>query len=149
MDLLVKDCEKFIGMNVDDISLPDSDEFIIANISYKYKNCGKRYPVDKLKLALIDFDNLISFKDLFSKHKLLILWNYNSIITDLEVYNLVDDFDLLYNDYLKIRNSSFDNLREGDTRYLGAGRIDNNKRCFVLRKGYLEKILSEIQIKIY
>lgn len=145
MDLLVKDCEKFIGMNVGDVKLPESDEYIIANISYKYKNCGKRYPTDKLKLEPIDLDNLISFEDLFLKHKLLIFWNYNSIVTDLEVYNLVNDFDLLYDDYLTIKNSSFETLREGDTRYLGAGLLKNNKRCFVLRKGYLEKILSEMQ----
>jgi hypothetical protein len=62
--------------------------------------------------------------------------------------------------YIKktIDNGEAHKLREGDTRYLGASRLSEkvpqpnnerlaNKREFVLKKRYLQKIINEIDLK--
>ena len=81
------------------------------------------------------------------------------MITDIEVYDIFDDLEVLLNDYehiIKLIDSGeAHNLRQGDTKYLGASRLNgkvpqpNNdkpaqKREFVLNKFYLQKILNEI-----
>ena len=77
----------------------------------------------------------------------------------MEIYYLSNDFDVLFTDYYKIKktidNGLAHQLTEGDTRYLGASRLDEkvpqpnsdrlaNKREFVLKKKYLQKIINEI-----
>lgn len=153
--------EQFIGKNVDEVSLDESnDSFFIAFLEYKYKLCGRKYPADKFKLAEIDYFNLISFSDLFSRKSILIIWHDEScFITDLEIYHFLNDLEVLLNDYEHIRkcieNGEAHILREGDTKYLGASRLDEkvaqphsdclaNKREFVLKKKYLQKIINEI-----
>ena len=155
--------EDLIGMNISDVDLDESPDFILAKLGYLYKNCGRRYPASKLKLAEIDFFNLISFSELFLRDELFIIWHdERGIITDLERYYLSNDFDILVFDYYRIKKAIDEGraheLREGDTKYLGASRLDEkvaqpnsdklaNKREFVLKKKYLEKILGEISIK--
>lgn len=73
-----------------------------------------------------------------------------------------NDFDVLFRDYYYIKkaidNGEAHKLREGDTKYLGASRLDEkvpqpnsgilaNRRELVLKKKYLQKIINEISIK--
>ena len=155
--------EALIGRNIDEVTLNESKTFFIAPLKYSTKVCGRRYPSDKFKISDLDYFDLISFSQLFEKESILIVWyNETGLITDLEVYHLSNDFDILFEDYCIIKNA-IDNgnahiLREGDTRFLGASRLDEkvpqpksdklaNKREFVLKKKYLQKIINEIQIK--
>lgn len=151
--------EDLIGKNIKEVSLNESDTFFIAPLEYFYKNCGRRYPASKFKLANLDYFNVISFAELFKYEAILIIWYFEDIITDLEIYYLSNDFDVLLMDYYTIKkaidNGEAHKLREGDTKYLGAARLGekvkqpNNdkladKRELVLKKKYLEKILNEI-----
>ena len=104
---------------------------------------------------------MISFSELFRREALLIIWyDETDIITDLEIYYLSNDFDILFKDYYKIKKAIDEGeahkLTEGDTRYLGASRLNEkvpqpnnerlaNKREFVLKKKYLQKIINEIE----
>ena len=152
--------ERLIGMNIDEVDLNESSTFFIAPLEYSTKLCGRRYPSSKFKIADIDYFNLISFTELFKKEAILIIWhNLEGVITDLEVYYLSNDFDVLFEDYYFIKkaidNGEAHRIREGDTRYLGASRLEEkvsqpnsdklaNKREFVLKKKYLQKIINEI-----
>jgi len=152
--------ERLIGKNINEVDLNESSTFLISPLKYSIKLCGKRYPSQKLKLADIDYFNLITFTELFKKEALLILWiNDEDIITDLEIYYLSNDFDVLLMDYYTIKkaidNGNAHKLTEGDTRYLGAARLSEktaqpnsdrlaHKREFVLKKKYLQKIIDEI-----
>lgn len=144
--------EALIGKNINETTLNESETFFIAPLRYSTKVCGKRYPSDKFRIADLDYFNLISFSKLFKKEALLIVW-YDELgtITDLEIYYLSNDFDILFKDYYIIKkavdNGEAHKLREGDTRYLGASRLDEkvpqpnsdklaNKREFVL-KGFV------------
>ncbi|MEE1335113.1 hypothetical protein [Methanobrevibacter sp.] len=154
--------EALIGKNINDVSLNESKTFFIAPLKYSTKVCGKRYPSEKFKIADLDYFNLISFSKLFKREKLLIVWHDESgLITDLEIYHLSNDFDILFQDYYTIKKAIDDGeahrLREGDTRYLGASRLSEkvpqpnsselaNKREFVLKKRFLQKIINEIEI---
>ncbi len=154
--------EQLIGKNINDISLNESNNFFLALLEYNTKLCGRLYPSSKYKLADIDYFNLISFSELFRHEAILIIWYYEEIITDLEIYHLSNDFDILFEDYYTIKkaidNGEAHKLTEGDTKYLGASRIDEkvaqpnsdrlaNKREFVLKKKYLQKIINEIDSK--
>ena len=153
-----------IGKNVDEVDLDESSDFILAKLGYLYKNCGRRYPAQKLKLSDLDYFDMVSFSNLFSSDALFIIWYEceSRIITDLEIYYLSNDFDVLLMDYYKIftsiRDGNAHNIREGDTHYLGASRLSEkvpqpncdklaNRRELVLKKKYLDKILSEISIQ--
>ena len=152
--------EQLIGKNIDEVDLNESTTFFIAPLEYNTKLCGRRYPASKFKIADIDYFDLISFSQLFKKEAILFIWyTCEGIITDLEVYYLSNDFDVLFRDYYYIKkaidNGEAHRLREGDTRYLGASRINEkvpqpnsdklaNKREFVLKKKYLQKIINEI-----
>lgn len=151
--------EQLIGKNIDEVDLNESTTFI-APLEYNTKLCGRRYPASKFKIADIDYFDLISFSQLFKKDAILFIWyTCEGIITDLEVYYLSNDFDVLFRDYYYIKkaidNGEAHRLREGDTKYLGASRINEkvpqpnseklaNKREFVLKKKYLQKIINEI-----
>lgn len=155
--------ERLIGKNIDDVSLNESSTFFIAPLEYSTRHCGRRYPSSKFKIADIDYFDLISFSDLFRKEAILIIWYAcDGVITDLETYFLSNDFDVLFNDYYYIKKAIDDGeahlLREGDTLYLGASRLSEkvpqpnsdrlaNKREFVLKKKYLQKIINEMGIK--
>ena len=157
--------EALIGKNINEVTLNESKFFFTAPLKYSTKLCGKRYPSDKFKLADLDYFNLISFSQLFKKESLLIVWyDETGLITDLEIYYLSNDFDILFNDYYIIKkaidNGEAHKLREGDTKYLGASRLNEkvlqpnsdklaNKRELVLKKKYLQKIINEISIKPY
>ena len=151
--------EALIGKNINDVVLNESTTFFVAPVEYFYKNCGKRYPASKFKLADLDYFDLIEFIDLFKFEAILIIWYCNEIITDLELYYLSNDFDVLLMDYYKIKkaidNGAAHKLREGDTKYLGASRLNEkvpqpnsdklaNRRELVLKKKYLQKILNEL-----
>lgn len=152
--------EQLIGKNIDEVDLNESTTFFIAPLEYNTKLCGRRYPASKFKIADIDYFDLISFSQLFKKEAILFIWyTCEGIITDLEVYYLSNDFDVLFRDYYYIKkaidNGEAHRLREGDTKYLGASRINEkvpqpnseklaNKREFVLKKKYLQKIINEI-----
>lgn len=152
--------EQLIGKNIDEVDLNESTTFFIAPLEYNTKLCGRRYPASKFKIADIDYFDLISFSQLFKKEAILFIWyTCEGIITDLEVYCLSNDFDVLFRDYYYIKkaidNGEAHRLREGDTKYLGASRINEkvpqpnseklaNKREFVLKKKYLQKIINEI-----
>ena len=152
--------ETLIGKNIDEVVLNESDTFFIAPLKYSNKLCGKRYPSSKFKLADLDYFNLISFSQLFSKEAILIVWyDETGVITDLEIYHLSNDFDILFKDYYYIKkaidNGLAHELTEGDTTYLGASRLSEkvpqpnsdkmaNKRELVLKKKYLQKIINEI-----
>ena len=160
--------EALIGKDINEVTLNESQTFFISPLRYSTKNCGRRYPKSKFKLADLDYFNMISFSELFRKEAILIIWyDEENIITDLEIYHLSNDFDVLFNDYYYIKkaidNGEAHKLREGDTRYLGASRLSEmvaqpnsdkpaNKRELVLKKKYLQKIINEIsycnQIKI-
>ena len=152
--------EALIGKNINEVALNESTTFFIAPLEYFYKNCGRRYPASKFKLADMDYFNLISFSDLFKYESILIIWyDETGLITDLEHYYLSNDFDVLFKDYYYIKkaidNGEAHRLREGDTKYLGASRLSEkvsqpnsdrpaNRREFVLKKKYLQKILNEM-----
>ena len=154
--------EALVGKNINEVVLNESTTFFVACLEYFYKNCGRRYPASKYKLADLDYFNLIDFTELFRYESILIIWYCNDIITDLELYYFSNDFDVLFADYYHIKKAIDEGeahkLREGDTRYLGASRLDENvaqpnsdkpanKRELVLKKKYLQKILNEISIK--
>lgn len=151
--------EALIGKNINDVVLNESTTFFVAPLEYFYKNCGQRYPAAKLKLADLDYFDIIDFSDLFRFEAILIIWYYDDVITDLELYYLSNDFDVLFDDYYYIKkaidNGDAHKLREGDTKYLGASRLDEkvaqpnsdvpaNKRELVLKKRYLQKIINEL-----
>ena len=151
--------EQLIGKNINEISLNGSNNFFLALLEYNTKLCGRPYPSSKYKLADIDYFNLISFSQLFKRDAILIVWYHDEIITDLEIYYLSNDFDVLFKDYCVIKkaidNGEAHNLTEGDTKYLGASRLEEkvpqpnsdrmaNKREFVLKKKYLQKIMDDI-----
>lgn len=151
--------EALIGKNINEVVLNESTTFFIAPLEYFYKNCGKRYPAGKFKMADLDYFNLIEFSQLFKHESILIIWYYNDIITDLELYYLSNDFDVLFSDYYIIKKAiergEAHKLREGDTKYLGASRLNEkvpqpnsdklaNRRELVLKKKYLQKIIDEI-----
>ena len=97
--------EDLIGMNISDIDLDESDDFIFS-LGYKYKNCGMRYPASKLKLADLDYFDFIEFSELFKSESIFLIWHDESgIITDLEIYHLSNDFDVLFNDYYYIKKA--------------------------------------------
>lgn len=152
--------EALIGKRIDEVTLNESETFFIAPLKYSTKHCGRRYPQSKFKIADLDYFNLISFSQLFKKEAILLVWyNDDGIITDLEIYHLSNDVDVLFKDYYYIKKA-IDNgkahvLTEGDTRYLGASRLNEkipqpnsdklaNKRELVLKKKYLQKIINEI-----
>lgn len=154
--------EELLGKNISDIPLNDSFSFFIAPLEYYTKHCGKRYPASKFKLADIDYFNLISFSELFKYESILIIWYKDGIITDLEFYYLSNDFDVLFNDYYYIKKAidsdELHKLTEGDTQYLGASRLNEkvsqpnsdrlvNRREFILKKKYLQKIIDEMDFK--
>lgn len=155
--------EALIGKNINEVPLNESENFFLAPLKYNTKLCGRRYPSSKFKLADIDYFNLISFSELFKKESILIIWyNEEDIITDLEIYYLSNDFDVLFKDYYYIKkaidNGEAHNLTEGDTKYLGASRLNEkvaqpnndrlaNKREFVLKKKYLQKIINEMDFR--
>jgi hypothetical protein len=152
--------EQLIGKDINEVDLNESSTFFIAPIEYNTKHCGRRYPSSKFKIADIDYFNLITFSELFKKEAILIIWyRYDGVITDLEVYYLSNDFDVLFSDYYFIKkaidNGEAHKLTEGDTKYLGASRLNEkvpqpsserlaNRREFVLKKKYLQKIINEI-----
>lgn len=154
--------EALIGKNINEVVLNESTTFFIAPLEYFYKSCGKRYPASKFKLADLDYFNLIEFYELFKYESILIIWYCNDIITDLELYYLSNDFDVLFGDYYIIKKAidrgEAHKLREGDTKYLGASRLSEkvaqpnsdklaNRRELVLKKKYLQKILNELGFK--
>lgn len=150
---------EIIGKNVNEVNLDESEDFIFVFLEYNIKHCGRRYPAAKLKLADLDYFNFISFSELFKKEALFIVWYCDDIITDLEIYYLSNDFDILFKDYYYIKKAidlgEAHKLTEGDTKYLGAsrlaGKVDQpngdklaNRRELVLKKKYLQKIINEI-----
>ncbi len=155
--------EALIGKNINEVALNESENFFLAPLEYFYKNCGRRYPASKFKLADLDYFNLISFSDLFRYESILIIWyDENGLITDLELYYLSNDFDVLFEDYYYIKKAIDDGeaheLREGDTKFLGDSRLDEkvaqpnsdklaNKRELVLKKKYLQKMINEMGVK--
>lgn len=154
--------EALIGKNINDVVLNESTTFFVAPVEYFYKNCGKRYPASKFKLADLNYFDPIEFTDLFKFESILVIWYCNEIITDLELYYLSNDFDLLFMDYYRIKkaidNGDAHKLREGDTKYLGASRLNEkvpqpnsdklaNRRELVLKKKYLQKMLNEMGFK--
>lgn len=151
--------EALIGKNINEVVLNESTTFFIAPLEYFYKNCGKRYPASKFKMADLDYFNMIDFSQLFRYESILIIWYCNDIITDLELYYLSNDFDVLFGDYYIIKKAidrgEAHKLREGDTKYLGASRLNEkvpqpnsdklaNRRELVLKKKYLQKIINEL-----
>ena len=133
--------------------------FKIAVLEYKYKNCGARYPADSFKLASIDYDHVITFDELINFNKIFIFWYFNNIVTDLEIFDLTFDLDNLKSDYdlilSKIKNGQAHNIRQGETKFLAAKRLNEyvfinnkkvNKREFVLKKSYLQIILKEMKV---
>ena len=156
--------ERLVGKSIFDIDrdIVDALESInikVAVLEYKYKNCGKRYPVETLNLAPIDYSEVISFDDLINFEKIFVFWHFNNQITDLELFNITDDLDNIKNDYLlitkKIENNQSSNIRQGDTKFLAAKRLNEtvevnnksvNKREFVFTKKYLQKIFNDIKL---
>ena len=152
--------EALVGKNINEVVLNESATFFVAPLEYFYKNCGRRYPASKFKLADLDYFDFIEFSELFRFDEILIIWHDETgLITDLELYCLSNDFDVLFSDYYYIKkaidNGEAHKLREGDTKYLGASRLANkvsqpnsdklaNKRELVLKKKYLQKILNEL-----
>ncbi len=154
--------ESLIGKSVNEIDskMIDDIEGInikVAILEYTYKNCGIRSPKTHLKLAPIDYNEVISFKDLIFFNKICIIWYYNAIITDLEFFDITEDMDLIKKDYDYIKDmiekGQAHNLRAGDTKYLAAFRLNEtltiankkvNKRAFVFKKTYLQKMLNEL-----
>ena len=157
--------EDLIGKNINEVTLNESTNFFIAPLQYSTKHCGRRYPSQKFKIADIDYFNFISFSELFKNEAILIIWyNEDDIITDLEIYYLSNDYDVLVKDYYFIKkaidNGMAHKLTEGDTKYLGAARLNEkvsqpnserlaNKREFVLKKKYLQNIINEMNAKCF
>ena len=158
--------EGLIGKSVDEIDceiITSLNEINIkaAILEYKYQNCGRRYPSSHFKLAPIDYNNIIDFKELIYFTKICIIWYYNGIITDLEFFDITDDMNQIKKDYDYIRamieNNKAHELRLGDTKILAAYRSNEEiilsndkktvKRAFVFKKIYLKKILNEIPVK--
>ncbi len=155
--------ESLIGKSVFEIDSEiikslESIDFKVAILEYKYKNCGQRYPIHPFKLDIIDYNNVISFDELIYFRKLFIFWHFKGQITDIEVFDITSDLDNLKSDYDliagKIKKGDACNLRQGDTKFLAAKRLNEvivlndksvNKREFVLKKSYLQKILNEIK----
>lgn len=155
--------ESLIGKSIFEINSEIMDSlksinFKVAIVEYKYKNCGVRYPIESLKLAPIDYNDVISFENLINFDKLFIFWHFNGIITDLEIFDITLDLEKLKSDYGliadKIKNGQAHEIRQGDTRFLAAKRLDEtvlingkkvNEREFVLKKTYLQKVLKEIK----
>lgn len=160
MDELESLVEKSIfDIDRDIVDALESINIKVAVLEYKYKNCGKRYPVETLNLAPIDYSEVISFDDLINFEKIFVFWHFNNQITDLELFNITDDLDYIKNDYLlitkKIENNQSSNIRQGDTKFLAAKRLNEtvevnnksvNKREFVFTKRYLQKILNDIKL---
>ena len=160
MDIL----ENLIGKSIDEIDSEIIESFREVNIEvavleYKYKNCGVRCPASSFKLTGIDYDDVISFEKLFYFDKIFIFWYYDKTITDLELFDITSDKETLKQDYDlivgKIKKGEAHNIRAGDTRYLAAKRLNEvisvndkktNKRDFVLKIPYLQKILNEISL---
>ena len=156
--------ENLVGKSIFDIDsdIVDALESInikVAVLEYKYKNCGMRYPIETLKLADIDYGDVISFDDLIDFEKIFIFWHFKNQITDLELFNISDDLKNIKEDYIlitqKIENNQSSNIRQGDTKFLAAKRLDEtvevnnkivNKREFVFTKRYLQKILNDIKL---
>jgi len=156
--------ENLVGKSIFDIDsdIVDALESInikVAVLEYKYKNCGKRYPIETLNLADIDYENVILFDDLINFEKIFIFWHFKNQITDLELFNISNDLDNIKKDYdsiiAKIDNNQFLNIRQGDTKLLAAKRLDEtvefnnksvNKREFVFTKRFLQKILNDIKL---
>ena len=87
---IISDCEKLIGKSVNDIP----ETFFKYLVGYKFKNCGKRYPSTNLSLGEIDYFAPERFEKLFRERKIIILWyNGELIITDLEIYDIFDDLE--------------------------------------------------------
>ena len=114
--------EALIGKSINEVTLNESPNFFLAPLKYSLTLCGRRYPATKYRLA--DIDYYILFKDYYFIKK-------------------------------AIDNGEAHNLTEGDTTYLGAARINEkvpqpnsdrlaNKREFVLKKKYLQKIINEM-----
>ncbi|MCR5026241.1 MAG: hypothetical protein K6A34_02185 [Methanobrevibacter sp.] len=159
--------ESLIGKSISDIDdeVIDAIESInikVAILEYGYKNCRRRYPKAHFKLTSIDYNDLISFKELIDFNKICIIWYFNDIITDLEFFDITQDLDLIKKDYEYIKGmidtNHAHNLRAGDTKYLAAFRLNEeeilndrkiNKRVFVFKKTYLQKMLNEIIITNY
>ncbi len=155
--------EALVGKNINDVVLNESTTFFVAPLGYFYKNCGRRYPASKFKLVDLDYFDMIDFSDLFKHESILIIWHDSAgLISDLELYHLGNDFDVLFRDYYYIKKAIDDGkaheLREGDTKYLGASRLPDmvvqpnserlaNRRELVLKKKYLQKILNELDFK--
>ena len=156
--------ENLVGKDISEIDADIVDAFKSINIKvaileYKYKNCGKRYPSDSFKIASIDFSNPLPFDELIDFNKLFIFWHFNGIITDMELFDIRPDRDSLRNDYDfiidMIENDEAHNLRYGDTKFLAAKRLDDvilvnnrkaNRRDFVFKVSYLQKMLNEIKL---
>ena len=155
--------EEIIGLKIDEVDLDESDDFIFP-VGYKFKNCGQRYPASKLKLHDLDYFDFVDFSDLFKFDAIFLIWydTESRLITDLEIYHLSNDFDVLFRDYYRIlsaiRDGTAHELREGDTKYLGASRVGGkvsqpnsdalaDRRELVLKKRYLQKILNEVSVK--
>ena len=156
--------ENLVGKSIFDIDsdIVDALESInikVALLEYKYKNCGKRYPIETLRLDAIDYRDVISFDDLINFEKIFIFWHFKNQITDLELFNISDDLKNIKEDYIlitqKIENNQSSNIRQGDTKFLAAKRLDEtvevnnkivNKREFVFTKRYLQKILNDIKL---
>ena len=155
--------ESLIGKSIFEIDSEiiknlESINFKVAVLEYKYKNCGVRYHVNPLKLALIDYKNVITFDELINFDKIFTFWHFKEQITDLEIFDISLDLNNIKSDYdlivSKIKNGQAHNIRQGDTKFLAAKRLDEtvfindkkvNKREFVLKKTYLQKILKEIK----
>ncbi|MDO5849513.1 MAG: hypothetical protein Q4P18_08250 [Methanobrevibacter sp.] len=162
--------EDLIGLNLDDLEKPYnqaieemlgcSDGSIkIAVLEYGVKNCGKRFPREKLFLDKIDFFDIVSFDKLIYFQKLFICWHNNGIVTDVEIYDIGSDLDVLKKDYDFIKDMIDSGkaylISEGDTEYLGAAltsgkskspnsdRLARN-RSFVFKKKYLQVIINEL-----
>ena len=156
--------ENLVGNSIFDIDsdIVDALESInikVAVLEYKYKNCGKRYPIETLNLADIDYENVILFDDLINFEKIFIFWHFKNQITDLELFNISNDLDNIKKDYdsiiAKIENNQSSNIRQGDTKFLAAKRLNEtvevnnksvNKREFVFTKRFLQKILNDIKL---
>ena len=156
--------EQLIGKSIteidsDIINALESIDIKAAILEYKYKNCGVRYPSSSLKLIDIDYENVISFEDMFYFDRIFIFWHFEGRITDLELFDIASDKELLKKDYdliiSKIKNGEAHNIRAGDTKLLAAERLaeevlvnnrKTNKRAFVLKKYYLQKILNQINV---
>ena len=156
--------ENLVGKSIFDIDsdIVDALESInikVAVLEYKYKNCGKRYPIETLRLDAIDYRDVISFDDLINFEKIFIFWHFNNQITDLELFNISNDLKNIKEDYIlitqKIENNQSSNIRQGDTKFLAAKRLNEtvevnnksvNKREFVFTKKYLQKIFNDIKL---